>query len=158
MPKCLKICPYRACDSMAGLLAVGPFYTKLKSKTHSHFLPSNGGLASDFFQNKTCDWSKKGPSDCRGSKDCVSTKADIYSFGVVLWEIVTGLSPRWNTDWFRPPWSAFPSAPLINVQQLVACLFLPIEVCWMRWRSCLKRTEDASKPCYMTLTKFCTAS
>ncbi|KAK9836640.1 hypothetical protein WJX74_005022 [Apatococcus lobatus] len=43
------------------------------------------------------------PEIMRGTKDSISTKVDIYSFGVVLWEIVTSTSPRFGHEWFRPP-------------------------------------------------------
>ena len=40
---------------------------------------------------------------CRGEMNSVSAKADVYSLGVVIWEIVTGVSPHFGVAWYRPP-------------------------------------------------------
>lgn len=42
----------------------------------------------------------------RGNAGLVSTKADMYSFGVVLWELVTADYPRFGQQWYRAPRSA----------------------------------------------------
>lgn len=40
---------------------------------------------------------------CSPHLGAISSKIDVYSLGIVIWELVVGDSPRFGTNWYRPP-------------------------------------------------------
>ncbi len=58
-------------------------------------------LTTSLIQSVKCAETNLMPT--RANAGQISTKADMYSFGVVLWELVTAETPRFGQQWYRPP-------------------------------------------------------
>ena len=69
----------------------------------------------------------------RGNAGLVSTKADMYSFGVVLWELVTADYPRFGQQWYRPPRSATFSNGCHSSMTLAGNVFPATHDGWHSW-------------------------